>query len=97
MSAKEFFQSDNGQSSHARMLMFIIVVWKLVEGTAVLLTSIVNGTPAALTDMPLQWAGIVGVLYGLNKFGTKEVAAPIIEVIKEIPDAAAEPVGSTIQ
>ena len=69
----EFFLSDNGQKSQARLLMCIIAVWKLSEGTALMLFNMLHAGPVSVTDIPLQWAGVIGLLYGLNKFGTKEL------------------------
>jgi len=73
----EFLRSDNGQNSMSRLMIFVIVLWKLAEGTALMATNLVRNAPAivpAIPDMPLQWAGVVGILYGLNKFGTKGAA-----------------------
>jgi len=70
----EFFLSDNGQKSQARLIMCLIAVWKLAEGSAILCYNMANKLPVSITDIPLQWAGVIGLLYGLNKFGTKEVS-----------------------
>ena len=72
----EFFLSDNGQQSQSRLLMFVIVVWKLAEGTMLMVYSMYQLLPVSISDIPLQWAGVVGLLYGLNKFGTKDPAGP---------------------
>lgn len=65
---KQMFQGDNGQSSFARITGFIIVLWKLVEGSY----EMVQRKVWQLSDLPLNWLGLVFALYGLNKLLTRK-------------------------
>jgi hypothetical protein len=63
----EFFTSDNGQASLCRLLMALIVFAYLYWGTFIIHKAPVPVIP----DIPVQLAGLVAILYGFNKFGTK--------------------------
>lgn len=71
--ALQFFNSDNGQISYARIIGTVIILTKLVEGVL----AFAFGSATTPQDIPVNWLGLVVGLYGLNKFGTK--GAPIDE------------------
>lgn len=61
----EFFKSDNGQMSFARISGAVILVFNLAWGTWTAYHS------KSMPDLPTGWAGIVTLMYGLNKWLTK--------------------------
>jgi hypothetical protein len=63
----EFLTSDNGQASLCRVLMAIIICAYIYWSTYIILKAAVPVIP----DIPVQLAGLVAILYGFNKFGTK--------------------------
>ena len=62
---REFFMSDNGQASLARILMVVIVTFYIVCASYLLYIS------KSFTDIPPVLAGTLALLYGTNKAFTK--------------------------
>lgn len=58
---QEFISDDSGKLSSSRALVIIVVLTYLVYAGYVVVTSKV------LPDIPLGVAGLVSVLYGINK------------------------------
>lgn len=62
---REFFMSDNGQASLARILMVVIVIFYIVCASYLLYVS------KSFIDIPPVLAGTLALLYGTNKAFTK--------------------------
>jgi len=56
------FTDDSGKPSSGRVLMTVITIWYLVMMTKVCWAT------NTLPDFPLQAAGLIMLLYGVNKF-----------------------------
>lgn len=62
---REFFMSDNGQASLARILMVVIVAFYITCASYLLIVH------KSFTDIPPVLAGTLALLYGTNKAFTK--------------------------
>ncbi len=66
MKLLEFFQDDNGGLSMSRLLTFLMVSAYLI------MASRIAAATDIIPDVPLQLGGLITLIYGINKFGTKK-------------------------
>lgn len=59
----EFLQDEDGRLSMTRLLMILLVL------AYICWTSIIVWRTGTITDVPLQLAGLLTLLYGINKVG----------------------------
>ena len=57
----EIFEGDQGQMSMTRVLLFLCVMFYLVWASIIIIDT------GSIPDIPLQLAGLMTLLYGINK------------------------------
>lgn len=62
MKITELFIDDNGKLSSSRILIYIIALSYLI------FIGYVTFKTVTIIDLPLQVAGLIALIYGLNKF-----------------------------
>lgn len=69
-SLKEIVSEKTGRFSCTRTMMVVVILACIVWTTRIVWNAppCTESMPTTLPDIPIQWAGLIALLYGLNKF-----------------------------